>query len=235
MFFAKEPAEVEAINDIDGKLIEFYRGFDCPDVHRCTANYERLQGQDRIQRWRDAVRRVHGGPATSCDYFVARRDGMFGTLPQNPSRTNIVASLSHKGKVARVAKGVNDRCHEYAARLEHADIRNEDWRATMRRYQGPDVVAYLDPPYPTTTVSRFYNSPGVSPEDVCGFLRGWKGKFILSFPDTPQVRQACSGFRMTPVDIKYNGLGRSLTNGKLNPKRGRELLISNFDLTGYLT
>jgi DNA adenine methylase len=36
-------------------------------------------------------------------------------------------------------------------RLQNVEIRNDDWRAVLSEYSGPEVLFYLDPPYPKST------------------------------------------------------------------------------------
>jgi len=61
----------------------------------------------------------------------------------------------------------------------------------------------------------------VSPDEVCGALRSVKGKFLLSYNDHPEVRKACTGFKIERLKTDY-------TINKGRHDVGRELLIRNY-------
>jgi DNA adenine methylase len=92
----------------------------------------------------------------------------------------------------------------------------------IRRYDRPDTLFYLDPPY--------WGSEGDYGKDLFGRpdfaaladqLAGIKGAFLLSINDTPEVRGLFGGFHIQGVDTTY-----SLPGGG-HATRARELIISN--------
>jgi DNA adenine methylase len=99
-------------------------------------------------------------------------------------------------------------------RLPYADL--------IRRYDGPDVLFYLDPPY--------IGSEGDYGEGVFGradferladLLSGIGGRFVLSINDTPLARQVFDRFAIERVETTYT-ISTAMGGGK----RAGELIVS---------
>ncbi len=116
---------------------------------------------------------------------------------------------------------------DYWQRLRKTIILNTDYRKTMRRYDSPSTVFYLDPPYPNPR-DKFvdYGGHGIpTVQDLRTAIDMAKGKVMLSYPDTPEVRQT---FPKSKFQIKRFRLYRPLTSYNAGPRTRSELLILNF-------
>ena len=84
-----------------------------------------------------------------------------------------------------------------------------DWTAFIDRYDRPETLFYLDPPYWGSEGDYgrelFDRSQFAS---MAERLRNLKGRFILSINDVPEIRELFShaGFRMGEADLFY-GVG----------------------------
>lgn len=93
----------------------------------------------------------------------------------------------------------------------------------IRRYDGPEVLFYLDPPY--IGCERDYGD-SFTPEDfalLAEQLSGISGQFILSINDTPLAREVFGRFSVDAIETTYTI--STATAGK--GKRAGELIISN--------
>jgi DNA adenine methylase len=91
-----------------------------------------------------------------------------------------------------------------------------------RRYDRPDTLFYLDPPY--WGCERDYGQDVFCRDDFAALaeqLAGIKGKFLLSINDTPGAREVFGRFAMREMETTYQ-LG-----GMANAKKVGELLIGN--------
>ncbi len=89
----------------------------------------------------------------------------------------------------------------------------------IRRYDGPEVLFYLDPPYWGS--EEDYGAGLFARSDFEGIaaqLAGIKGRFLLSLNDTPGVREVFAAFTIEEVRTTYQISGQ--------PKPAREVLIS---------
>ncbi|MHB1305284.1 MAG: DNA adenine methylase [Acidiphilium sp.] len=97
------------------------------------------------------------------------------------------------------------------------------WDELLRRYDRPETLFYLDPPYWGNETD--YGDGVFSRADfgrLNGALEALKGRFILSLNDVPGVRQTFRGFRIEAVETHY-----SISGGR--GKRVGEVIISRPD------
>ncbi|OYR25711.1 DNA adenine methylase [Brucella pseudogrignonensis] len=142
--------------------------------------------------------------------------------------------LTFGGKVAGRSFGINysgssrfnlttlaPLLQEVHERLASVVIENLDWQAFIDRYDRPETLFYLDPPY--------WGTEGVYGKELfgrdqfeilaerLGRIKGW---FILSINDVPEIRSIFSAFNIEGVDLTYTAAG-----GK--GKAVKELIIMN--------
>lgn len=94
------------------------------------------------------------------------------------------------------------------ARLAGVIIECLPWSDFIVRYDAPDTLFYLDPPY---WGSETDYGAGVFPrsdfERMAVALAGIQGRFILSINDAPELREIFSAFVIDTVPTKYSIAG----------------------------
>jgi DNA adenine methylase len=110
--------------------------------------------------------------------------------------------------------------------LQNTIILNEDYKKVIAEYDGKGTFFYLDPPYEVST-SGYYTHSSVNPNEMSDILRKIKGRFILSFNDSPNIRDIFKDFYLYNIDTKY--VTTHLPT-KAGTKKKKELVISNFPL-----
>jgi DNA adenine methylase len=119
------------------------------------------------------------------------------------------------------------RADEYWQRLRKMTLLNSDFQRTMRRYDSTNTAFYLDPPYPVTKNDYTDYGREIPPvQTMRQTVEKTKGKVILSYPDTPEVRKAFPERRYT---IRRFRLYRPLTSYNQGPRTRSELLIFNYN------
>ncbi len=91
----------------------------------------------------------------------------------------------------------------------------------MIRYDRPNILFYLDPPY--WGVEDYYGKDLFKREDyqvMTKILSQLKGKFLLSLNDVPEIRKTFSQFNIKEVTTLYSFGGSNLA---------KELIITNCD------
>lgn len=94
-----------------------------------------------------------------------------------------------------------DAVHE---RLAGVTIECLPWAEFLERYDRPDALFYLDPPYWGSEDD--YGSDLWRRSDfprLADRLRQLKGRFLLSINDVPEVRRIFAAFWMEPVKVTY--------------------------------
>lgn len=125
------------------------------------------------------------------------------------SRFNIRQLKKHLLKLHERLAGVTVEC------LHYSDF--------IRRYDGPDLLFYLDPPY--WGCEDDYGKLVFGRDDFTQLaeqLSQIKGKFILSLNDTEGVREVFAQFHIQSVETVYSISGQQ--------KQVGEVIISNYPL-----
>lgn len=112
-----------------------------------------------------------------------------------------------------------DDLHE---RLAGVTIECLPWADFIARYDRPDTLFYLDPPYwggETDYGAGLFEREEY--ERMADVLSSLKGRFILSLNDVPAIRRTFAGFALKPVRLSYT-VARSS-----NRLPARELIITD--------
>lgn len=113
------------------------------------------------------------------------------------------------------------------SRLAGVVIECLDWADFIPRYDGPDTLLYLDPPY--WGCEGDYGKAMFDRTDfarLADALAGIRDRFLLSINDVPEIRSTFGCFRFAAVETRYSIAAKA--TAKSAPRA--ELLISNFVL-----
>lgn len=194
--------QAEVINDWSRDVSNFYRILQVHfvaflDMLRfqitTRAEFERLVAVDpetltdlqRAARFLYLQRAAFGGK-------VAGRN--FGVSRHRPGRIDVTR-----------LQGELEQLHE---RMAGVTIERLRWRAFVERYDTPETLFYLDPPY--YGCEGDYGPDMFSRDEfieMAEVLAGLKGRFILSINDRPEVRELFAAFEMEGADVTYTVSG----------------------------
>jgi len=110
---------------------------------------------------------------------------------------------------------------ELHSRLSAVTIENLPFGAFIDRYDRPETLFYIDPPYYGS--EKTYGRGLFERADFARLaeqLAGLKGRFILSLNDHPEIRELFGRFRMSQVKTNY------MVSASSNATAVRELIIS---------
>ncbi len=131
----------------------------------------------------------------------------FGVAPTNPGRFDVT-------RLATILEAVHER-------LAGVVIERLPWPQFLARYDRPETLFYLDPPYYGNESD--YGVGVFAPEDFTGLadaLRALRGRVILSLNDHPEVRRIFAGFAIEAVEVGYS------VGGGARQIRAREVFIT---------
>lgn len=219
VFFRKAPSKCEVINDMDGELItfwrviqnhleEFLRYYRFAVISRKLFELENKKNPKTLTDIQRAVR-----------YFYLQKTGFggktvgrtFGTGATGAPRLNLTT--------------LEETLLEVHWRLAKVTVEHLDAVECIRRYDRPETLFYLDPPY-------WHTAGYAVPFGDKDYLRlrerldGLTGRFILSLNDTPEVRKIFKGFRILKVNTTYSsGNGRFAESARSEARS--EVIIHN--------
>jgi len=196
LLFAREPARIEVLNDTHGELVrlyrvvthhldEFVRQFRWALTSRQMFKWAQLQHVDtltdiqRAARFYYLQRLAFGGK-------VAGQS--FGTSAVSPKRFNLLR-LEEDLSAAHL-------------RLHQVVIENLDWQPCVAKYDTPDTLFFLDPPYWQT--EGYGAGFGLDQyEQLAEVMAGLRGRAILTINDHPEMRRLFDRFDGRTVPIRY--------------------------------
>ena len=208
----------EVINDISADVVNLFRLLqrhfqqllDVLKWQVCSrAEFERLMAVDpatltdleRAARFLYLQRTAFGGKVTGRN---------FGVSLGGSARFDLT-------KLVPMLEEVHERlCGVDIERLPYADL--------VARYDTPETLFYLDPPY--FGCEGDYGAGVFSPADferLRDLLEGIQGRFILSINDRPEIRQLFAGCAIEEVGLNYRLSGQVTAARELiiNGGRGR--------------
>ena len=174
LYFNKEPAKIEIINDLDRSVAKLHK-----DIQKMKTLTCDLKGKK--EKFEKLKNKKDRNPCEEL-YVVKNSFGCQGT---------------HFGSKI---KG-NQNYDKQIQRLKGTKIYNEDFRKTLKRTSSRDSFAYLDPPYDEKC--SYGTGLCVTPEEVAKAAKQFPGKVMVSYNDTPRVRKAFKEFKKETVESRW--------------------------------
>lgn len=177
VFFAKEPAKTEIINDINDAVVNFY--------HVCKTQFPELQKRIAYTlHARTEYNKAADILKDNTDTYTPVERAWAVWVQSNMSFCGKMLHgfrVSAKENIAkRTVNKISRSTDEICQRLQNTQIESRDALKIIQFYDTPDTFFYLDPPYPDTE-QGFYK--GYSTDDFKNLLEVLahiKGKFLLS-------------------------------------------------------
>lgn len=178
LFFAKEPAPVEVINDLNSELINFYRTIagDFSAVKTLVDTTLHSRGL-HVHAWY-----IYNNPT----FFTnAERAWAMWVLSKSGFGGRISKSFGFdkaKGNsVKKIAFAKQNFSGSLSERLEHTTIECDDGLKVIARYDTPEAFHFVDPPYVGSDMGHY--SGMFNEQDLARLLEvlsGVAGKFMLA-------------------------------------------------------
>ncbi len=209
LFSKDKHASLEVLNDVNGELINLYR-----------------------------VVKYHPEPLQKeLEWLLMSREQFFDELNRNTRGMTDIQRAARFFCLIRESFGTDcksfrvsprdmqkavDYLKEVSGRLNRVVIENQDFERLIKTYDRPEALFYLDPPY---FEAEKYYPDRFNPEDherLRKCLENIKGKFILSYNDSQQIRDLYEGFTIIEVDRMDNLVSKDRS------RRYKELIIKNY-------
>ena len=148
----KRPSPVEVYNDIDSGLVNFFKVLSDPKLFRqfyrrvALLPYSRQLYREALAAWesqKDSIQRA-------ALWFVVARQSFSGKFGKGWSYSIRSSARSTTTDVSTWLSGIS-KLPEIHARLQRVQIENLDWRECLQKYDTPETLWYLDPPYVPAT------------------------------------------------------------------------------------
>ena len=107
-------------------------------------------------------------------------------------------------------------------------IENRDFEKLIKQYDHKDAFFYCDSPYTSGCGYDVTTTECIDHERLRDILKNIEGRFLLSYDNSPKVREIYKGFKMIEVE-RQNGINNRQCANRQN-KTYKELLIANYPI-----
>lgn len=176
LYFAKEPARCEVINDTNKEAINFYSVIvkDFDKLHAAISST--LHSRSTF----DDAKLMNSNPHL---FSEVQRAWAFYTL-SNQSFASNFSSFGFNIACDRTVKAVEQKkksfIEDYKTRLQHTTIENDDALKIIARYDSVNTFHYVDPPYFNSDCGHYDGYTEQDFKNLLNTLSLVEGKFLLS-------------------------------------------------------
>ena len=223
VFFAKQKAKVEVINDINGEVVNFYKVLQNDFAALQKEIKATLHSRDMYRH----ARIIYDNP----DMFDSIKRAWAVWVIANMSFNNAFNTgftRSTDGKFSRkVASNRDQFSDELAERISGVQIECRDALKVIEANDTPESFFYVDPPYVGACQGHY---DGYTQEDfnaLISLLSKIKGKFLLSSYRNEVLTQAVKlhGWHQIEIKVNSNPMGSDKSRVKV------EVLTANYPIS----
>ncbi len=223
VFFSKEPSPVEVINDLDGKVVNFYRV--------CKLQFSKLQKQILAT---PHSRKLHTQAKALLQDDIEKdpikRAWAFWVQTNMSFSSRIFGGYAYERKSNGVSKTLfnkkNNFTKEICERLDLVDIECNDALTVIKSRDTKESFFYIDPPYFNSDMGHYKGYTQKDFEDLLKLLGAIKGKFLLSSYPSDILERYRKKHKWTQHAIEQTV---TVTKGTRNKKK-TEVLTANYNI-----
>lgn len=217
VLFAKEPAEVEVINDADPEIADAYRllkKLSASDM----ARLRKMPWVGDEKRYKSLLDAKPTGDIQRLHRFLYLTHFSYGKM----------RGRSFSPSVSGIEAKTMNRVEQFAPRLKRVNVYSGDYEKVVRKYDSKDTVFFLDPPYPGYDVN--VGESKFDEERFFELIKSLKGKFLITYGIRGKFPQMVkkAGFW-----VKRIRTPRTIANmrGVGGPSILTQLLVANYEPT----
>jgi DNA adenine methylase len=180
VLLTKEPSAIEVFNDIDKRLFNLFRAI------RDDQLFEQLQRSLDLSLYSRAefekAKQQSDDSVESARRFLVRQRQSFGGKGQHWSYSTTKCQGGVSSSIQRWRSGINSLPAVHL-RLRNVQLECDDWRKIVSRFDSPETLLYLDPPYHRETrISGGYLHELAEPDlrALVSRLLRFRGMVVLS-------------------------------------------------------
>lgn len=228
VFFHKDKAEKNWLNDLDKELITFYKTIQDKDLSSKLSNLFKSEEEATKERWKEVLSfQPTNDLEVAWKYFYLNRTSFSGKL--------VNAAWGYRPKRSLPPFRWHERIEPSGAKLENVRLTSVDFEDVINapsENKPENVLLYVDPPYFLPPKFKHYRH-GFDLEDhqrLSEVLKKTKYKFFLTYDDCPEIRALYEWANIYELKFIYRVQDSNFSSG--SRKVGFELIITNFDVNG---
>ncbi|MDT0112402.1 DNA adenine methylase [Listeria booriae] len=191
VFFNKERAKIETINDIDSRIVNLFQVIrDEPEALCRAIEFTLLSREEHQSSFVD-----EGDSIERARRFLVRCWQSIGA--KTSDRTGWRSSIDPKGAKYQEWSTLSQRISPITERLKNTQIEHQSACDLIQRYNRENVLIYVDPPYPLQTRSKRHYAHEMTTQDhqdLLEVLCDHNGPVIVSSYDNAQYNSVLQGW-----------------------------------------
>lgn len=222
LYWAKEPAPLEVLNDINSNLINFYKVLKHRFNELQTLVNDTLHSRDTFDfasivydypNFFDPVTRAWAVWVKSKMGFASMLDGSFGY----DKTSNSIAKKLLGSKVLFT--------NELSQRIEQTQIECTGALKIIASRDTADTFHFVDPPYINSDCGHYAGTFNlVDFEELLKLLTELKGKFMLTMYPHDVLREYINKYNWRLVEVE-----RTISASRVNRRKQAEWIVMNYD------
>ena len=209
VYWAKQPAKISVINDLDKNLIEGYKLLksfsknESPDkfpIKNTTQSIQKLVDKRNPDKYEELLGYLY----QSCNTFG--NIGMAGKIYKENNQGNKISKIS-----------------DYISKIKDTVILSVDHKEVVNKYDSQKSFFFLDPPYENS--NKLYYEDSIDYEEMAFILSNIDGNFLLTIIDSPSKKKIFKNFKIHKIRVPP---GSGHTKAKIGGKFRYELIITNY-------
>ena len=227
LFFAKKPSLVEILNDLDNNLVNLYRCIQNAEKRQKLINIlnETPYSRSVFQNWKYGDEMTLNDIEKAGRYFFLCKASFAGDVERGGFG---IPSKGTGRNPARTFRTAIDSLDIIADRLKNVVIECLDYSDCIQRYDSPNTLFYVDPPYLNT--EDYYGKGCFTLEDhhkLAELLHNIKGHAMITHYSNELYNSLYKGWNL----CEYQSFKNShKSEGEEKPKTV-EVLYCNFEST----
>lgn len=215
ILLGKRPCKVDVYNDINKKMFSLFRVLKDKDKTRELKRLLEMTPYSRheFERCRDGIESVGDEIELARQMIVVQRQS-HGGLGKQWSYCVDAPAAGYSASVRKFHAGI-ERLPEISKRIRKTQIENSSWPEVITRYDRPQTLFFLDPPYvPSTRISGKYEHEMALEEHAAlvDVLLSISGHAVLSgYSHAVYLPLETAGWQRVEIDVvaqssKYRAL-----------------------------
>jgi DNA adenine methylase len=214
IFYNKEKAEENILNDLDKKTIANFRLIQKAPTD--PAKYNNPTSLRAMKHFFD-----HHGDSIAEKIILEKMRTCSGYMSHPITSSKGIYQVT---RVDRILRHLAD----YQEKLKGVKYETRDYEAVVKKYDSPDTFFFIDPPYENTSKSFGYaQDKDFDFERLREVLDKIRGDFLMTINDSPRIRQLFKGFHIKKMAVPNN---YSHTKNSKQKAFRPELLIANYKI-----
>nr|WPF46431.1 MAG: putative cysteine protease [Lake Baikal virophage 1] len=168
------------INDFDPNVVKIFRSLKKGD--KCLEDAGGLISQAEFNKLREKDNK------TGCEQATYVRNSFF----------SMGKSYSHAKDIKSYE---SERLKEAKEILKNVTVLNKSFEKVIKEYDSATTFFYLDPPYESERQKDYDDY--VTPEQVYNGVKGMKGRFMISYNDSPNIRKIFKEYNISFTSTEY--------------------------------